>query len=658
MANGFAKNLITYNNEAVLNIENTATFLGISTATVRNWVKCGYLQALGENTKYFFHKKDVEDIKSKISNGDLEKLSKRANKAKAERTFVPGEYIQDKAGFEGLNAIIEYVKSHNIDLFSALLFVGLNLLKKERIISDINIDDVVQKKDLPITNKQIKEEIKSWLSEIKNEITKENFSFLLDCDIPRQRDVLGFLYQSLLIEGQKSQSGSYYTPSNIVDKIITEYVKKDSKVLDPCCGTGQFLLAFADVIENPSNIYGIDSDQIAVRIARLNILIKFKNKNFAPNIVCKNTLFDIGNYDLFSLNDENIRDFDVIATNPPWGVHFSKTDSEKLKKLYQTISSFESFSYFLKKSVDLLHDNGTISFILPESILNVKTHKDIREIILKNTQIKKIFYFNRVFKNVFTPVIRLDLKKGQSKSNKVKIGKENESYEVEQARWLSNQDFIFDIHASSFDAEIIDKVYKTKNTTLKNKADWALGIVTGNNKNFISNEQKSGFEPIYKGKDIERLVLNNPSSFIQFTPKKFQQVAPTEKYRTKEKLVYRFISKYLVFAYDDKQQLTLNSANIVIPKIPDYPIKVIAALLNSSPYQFIFQKKFSSIKILRSHIEQMPLPLWDKKTFSEIAKMADEIIENKGDFEELDNCIMEKFALSSKEKNYIKEFNK
>jgi tRNA1(Val) A37 N6-methylase TrmN6 len=659
MAKGFAKNLITYNNEAVLNTESTAAFLGISTATVRNWVKCGYLQALGENTKYFFRKKDVENIKLKILNGDLQKLNKRANKAKAHRTFIPNEYIENGVGFEKLNAIIEFVKTNNIDIFSVLLLVSLNLLRNEKIASSINIHDIIKKKDLPIANKQIREEIRAWISEINTDSIKESFSFLLNCDIPKQRDVLGFLYQSLLIEGKKSQIGSYYTPSNIVDKVITEYVKKDSKVLDPCCGTGQFLLAFSDVVENPSNIYGIDFDQIAVRIARLNILIRFKNKNFVPNIVCKNTLFDIGNYDLFSLNDENIRDFDVIATNPPWGVHFSKIDSEKLKKLYPAISSFESFSYFLKKSIDLLRENGVISFILPESILNVKTHKDIREIILKNTRIEKIVYLNRVFKNVFTPVIRLDLRKNkQNKSNKVKIEKENEEYKVWQDRWLNNQDFIFDIHASNFDAEIINKVYKTKNTTLENKADWALGIVTGNNKNFISDEQKNGFEPIYKGKDIERLVLNNSSSFIQFTPIKFQQVAPTEKYRAKEKLIYRFISKYLVFAYDDKQQLTLNSANIVIPKIPNYPIKVIAALLNSSLYQFIFQKKFSSIKVLRSHIEQMPLPLWDKKTFSEIVKMVDKIIVNKGDFEELDNYIMEKFNLSLKEKSYIKDFNK
>ena len=284
MANGFAKNLVAYNNEAVLNIERAATFLGISTATVRNWVKCGYLQTLGESTKYFFHKNDVEDIKSKILNGGLGKLNKRANKAKADRTFIPDEYIEKGAGLEKLNAIVEFVKSHDVDLFSALLLVSLNLLKKEKIISSISTADIVQGKDLSITNRQIKEEIKAWISEISINSIKENYSFLLDCDIPRQRDILGFLYQSFLIEGQKSQIGSYYTPSGIVDKIIAEYAKKDSKILDPCCGTGQFLLAASDVIENPLNIYGIDFDQIAVRIARLNILIRFKNSSFYINL--------------------------------------------------------------------------------------------------------------------------------------------------------------------------------------------------------------------------------------------------------------------------------------------------------------------------------------------------------------------------------------
>lgn len=658
MASNFQNNLILNNNEAVINLESTATFLGISTATVRNWVKCGHLKTLGEETKYFFHKKDIENVKSKILNGDLEKLNKRANKAKADKTFVPDEYAQDKNGFLQLSSVVEFVKSNNVDLLPAILLIALNLLKRENILLEINIDDVIQKKDLHITNKQIKEEIRSWLLEIDEKKLNNELFFLLDCDIPKQRDVLGFLYQSLLVEGKKSQSGSYYTPSNLVDEIIKEHVKKDSKVLDPCCGTGQFLLAFSDIIENPSNIYGVDIDEIAVRIARLNLLIKFKNKDFAPNIVCKNTLFEVGNYDLFSLNDENIRDFDVIATNPPWGVHFSKEDIERLRKNYPSITSFESFSYFLKKSIDLLREDGIISFILPESILNVKTHKDIREIILKNSQIKKIVYLDRVFKNVFTPVVRIDIQKDEKKQGSIQIQKGTEAYNIEQTRWLKNQDYVFDIHSSGYDEKIIDKIYSVNHTTLEQKADWALGIVTGNNKGFITNELKNGFEPIFKGRDVERFTLSEPTSYIKFTPEKFQQVAPTEKYRAKEKLIYRFISKYLVFAYDDKQKLTLNSANIVIPKTDDYPIKVIAALFNSSLYQFIFQKKFSSIKVLRNHIEQMPLPLWDKKTFSEIIKLVDEIIDKGDKFEELDDFIMKKYSLSSQEITYIKEFNK
>ena len=657
MANGAQKIITNINNNAVFNIKNTASFLGISSATVRNWAKCGYLKSFDNNSRNFFHINEIKNIKSEIINGNFVKLNKRANKSGANKTFIPDEYLKNKDELNNLTIIINFIQNEKINTTLSLLLISINLLIKEGLLLSATIKDTREKK-LEFKNKQIQEEIYAWLSEVNNLAIKDEYSFLLNCALPQFRDVLGLIYQSLLAEGEKSQKGSYYTPSNIVNKIIKEYVKKDSKVLDPCCGTGQFLLAFSDVIENPSNIYGVDFDEIAVRIARLNILIKFKNKDFAPNIVCKNTLFEIGNYDLFSLNDENIRNFDIVATNPPWGSRFSKEDAETLKKIYPQILSIESFSYFLKKSLDLLKDGGILSFILPESILNVKTHRDIREIILNNFQIKKIIYLNRVFKNVFTPVIRLDLAKSVKIDNEIKICKENKNYKASQLRWKNNQDFIFDIHANNFDTEIIDKIYNVSHTTLRGQADWALGIVTGDNSKHIISKQKDGYEEIYRGKDVEKFVLKKLDSYIQFTPAKFQQSAPQEKYRAKEKLIYKFISKYLVFAYDDKQKLTLNSANIVIPKVLKYPIKVIAALFNSSLYQFIFQKKFSSIKVLRSHIEQLPLPIWDKKIFDEITKLVNKIIRKKADFEELDNYIISKYHLSIKEKNYIKKFNK
>ena len=658
MVNNTPDFIVNTHNE-ILNIENTAELLGISTTTVRNWIKCGQLPTYNKNNKHFFYKTDVEKIKSKLLSGELEKLNKRANKIKAKRTFIPEEHIKTQAHFDKVNHIINFIQKNNIKTTVALFLLSLNFLKKEKTLLKTSIQDIEKGKKLFFTNKQIQKEINSWLLEIKSENIKPHFSFLLDCELPEQRDILGIFYQSLLFEGKKSQSGSYYTPSSIVNDIITDYLKKDSKVLDPCCGTGQFLLAFSDIVENPLNIYGIDYDKTAVKIARLNILIRFKNKNFMPNIFCKNTLFDIGNDDLFSFHDDkDIKDFDVIATNPPWGVHFSKAEAKKLKNLYPQISSFESFSYFLTKSLNLLCYSGVVSFILPESILNVRTHKDIREIILKTSQIKKVIYLNRIFKNVFTPVIRLDLEKNNKKIKQTAIHNTNKKYKVQQIKWMSNHDFIFDIHSNKFDSKIIDKIYQTKHITLKDKASWALGIVTGNNKKFIVSENKSGFEPIYKGKDIKKFILDKPSSYIQFHPKRFQQVAPEDKYRAKEKLIYKFISNNLTFAYDNRKRLTLNSANILIPEIPDYSIKVIAALFNSSLYQFLFQKKFSSIKVLRSHIENLPLPLWDKKTFSKIIKLVDKVIQNQNNFQELDSYIINKFLLSKKERTYINEVKK
>ena len=630
----------------ILNVKAVASCLNVSTATVRNWAKCGYLPVNKGGPGYIFYKRDVEDVKLKLLNGELIKLNKRANKIQATKNFVPNEYVKNQVELNKLNNIIQFIQKNNIKMFPALLLVCLNLLKRKKILLTTNIQDVINKK-LLFSNKQIQKEVRLWLLKIKRGTIRENFSFLLNCDLPEQRDVLGILYQSLLSEGKKSQSGAYYTPSHVVDSIIRDYVKKDSKVLDPCCGTGQFLLAFADTVQDPLNIYGVDRDDIAVRIARINLLIKFKNKQFTPNIFCKDILMDT--WDI----DKIVNKFDVIATNPPWGAHFSAKEVKELQKLYSQITSFESFSYFLVKSFNLLHNPGILSFVLPVSILNVKIHKDIRQFILKHSQIKNIICLGRIFKNVFTPVIRLDLKKADRKNHITTIYNKNKRHNAQQSKWIKNKDFIFNVHVNNLDSQILDKIYSMNHITLKDKASWALGIVTGNNKKFISKKIRPGFEPVYTGKEVKKFVLGCPSHYIQFIPGEFQQVAAEEKYRIKEKLIYKFISKNLVFAYDSQKRLTLNSANILIPDIPDYPLKVVAALFNSSLYQFIFQKKFSSIKVLRSHIEEMPLPLWNKMTFFRIIQLVDQIISNGDHLKKLDDYILSKFTFSQKEKKYI-----
>jgi len=136
-------------------------------------------------------------------------------------------------------------------------------------------------------------------------------------------------------------------------------------------------------------------------------------------------------------------------------------------------------------------------------------------------------------------------------------------------------------------------------------------------------------------------------------PERFQQTAPERKYRAPEKLIYRFISKYLVVAYDDRGSLTLNSANILITRMEGYPAKAVLALFNSTLYQYLFQKKFSSIKVLRGHLEQLPLPLWRRSEIDALVSLADGVITGSASRYDVDEYVMAHYGLTAAERSHV-----
>lgn len=141
------------------------------------------------------------------------------------------------------------------------------------------------------------------------------------------------------------------------------------------------------------------------------------------------------------------------------------------------------------------------------------------------------------------------------------------SFTINIERTVSAEYFSF----TTSDAEynVLCKIRSMPNSAyLLDNADFALGIVTGNNKEYISDIKNENNEMILKGADICKYHITRTNNYIVFKPENFQQAAPTEMYRSPEKLLYRFISSQLVFAYDDKQTLSLNSCNIVIPRLP------------------------------------------------------------------------------------------
>jgi len=637
-----------------LNIGQTSELLGVSNATIRNWIRHKYLSPINDRNNILFDYKEVKKLKENITNGDIGRLNKRANKRNSQKTFIPKEYKNENNNDFHITFLTDYISKNSLSVIETIFLLSLNLLFRENLVFTANINDLLSFKESYYKNIYLLRILENFFQSIKGFSKEHHYKKLLEQEIPLHNDILGLIYQSIKSEGEKAKQGSYYTPKQIVDEIIEEYVKENFKILDPCCGTGQFLLNASVFISNPNNIYGFDIDPIAVFIAKINLIIKFKAFDFNPNIFEKNTLLEIDSSSLF-MTKAYPEFYDLILTNPPWGLHFENGTLNSLKSIYPQIKSLESFSYFLSKSIEMLSENGILSFILPESILNIKVHNDIRNTILKNTSILKIVKLGRAFTNVFTNVIRIDLmKKSPDEKNKIKVIADSE-YFINQARFLSNPDFIFDIDVNDYDNEIIEKAFKLPYSTLKKNADWALGIVTGDNKKFIHTTRTDGCEEIYKGKDVNKYVLSSASNYIKFELEEFQQVAPVEKYRAKEKLIYKFISNKLVFAYDDKQRLTINSANILIPKVNNYPNKVILALLNSSLYQFIYLKKFNTIKVLRGNLEELPLPVFSEAIFKELIALVDKVLLKKIDNSVIDDYVMDLFQITEAEKKHIKK---
>jgi site-specific DNA-methyltransferase (adenine-specific) len=153
--------------------------------------------------------------------------------------------------------------------------------------------------------------------------------------------------------------------------------------------------------------------------------------------------------------------------------------------------------------------------------------------------------------------------------------------------FTKNPKCIFNFWTNETEAQVINQLYSVQHITLKDRAKWALGIVTGNNKKFCIDEHKEGYVPVYKGSDITKNGLKEPTTFLLNDFSKFQQVAPLEMYHSKEKLIYKF--------------------NLLIPINIGITAEQLTMLLNSEIINWLFKKLFSTHKVLRGDLELLPI---------------------------------------------------
>lgn len=549
----------------------------------------------------------------KLRHKGSDRLTRRANKSRSKKIITPEGYVMAAS----LPRFVEELKVVNYPI-DELIFSLCALFLETNKVNETN-------------RKRFFEEYAHY-QRIKLSVPRQILK-------NRQDDWIGFIYQSLTAEGSRILSGLYYTKPVIVSEMLSDIcVLQGERFLDPCCGSGIFLLKVKNA--NLEQLYGIDNDPLAVMIAKANLMIKYNDSEVYPQIYQMDFLLHAAS----ALGDLR---FDYIFTNPPWGTEKGKLHASEV------IQSKEKASLFFTESFKFLKKNGVQCFLLPSSLLKIKVHADFRRFVTHETRMESLKCYRERFKGVFTDFISLKVsRKPIFESQNYTVTSENN--EVSRKEFVPSEDDFCAIPMLNNSVEaIISKVERLRHDDLSHSR-WALGIITGNNAKVLKTRPAQGLEPIFMGKDIGKYSLKKASRYIKYNRADFQQCAKDEFYRAKEKLVYKFVSSRLCFTYDDKQRLFLNSANILIPEIEGMSIKTVLAFLNSSLFNFLYVKRFDDIKILKGNLLALPFPRITPEINLQLTALVDEALNGRSEaITEIDNLIFSLYQLDTEEINQI-----
>ncbi len=678
-------------NRKQMTTQEAADVLGVCYGTVQNWIKAGRIGTADRSkrpTKVC--SREILRLKQAIDTGTLPYLQSRRNKSRIGGFSIPANYLLRSQSLNLVHQLLLLAKQiDNQQRIFILLELYLKLLLSKGSIRARPLDEnssLMEQWLVGTLDLGAYYPIVSELYGQIGEIHKETLSVLvqvakLDFAYTAGEDLLGLVYMSICSMDQRKAAGSYYTPTSVAIDLISDCLAHSKlpipRIVDPCCGSGNFLLQLFFIFqarfrrEGLSDydiekllltkiLNGYDNDPVAVMLTKMNLSLLTKFPELIPSvkIICRDTLTE----------KINSSQYDLVIGNPPWGYKFNRQEARLLSDRYYTATAggkVESFNLFIEWAINQVVPGGFIGYVLPEAFLTVKMHLRVRKLILRQCSVKQVTCLGYIFPAVNTPVISLIIQRSEDlTNNRVKV-KSNEGPYLIPQKSFSNANYSFNIFGNQKDHQILQHLQKeVKVQYLRGNGDFALGIVTGNNNKHVLSQPTPDSEPVIVGPDIFKYRLKSAGNHIVYQREKFQQVAPDNLYRANEKLLYRFINSRLIFAYDNQQYLSLNSANILIPRFNNLSLKYVLAVLNSRIAQFYHSITNPSPRILRSQLESIPIYVCNKKQENIIVQLVECIISSKNPaqrreiYEAIDEKLMDYYMLPNKYKTYITKKDK
>lgn len=227
-------------------------------------------------------------------------------------------------------------------------------------------------------------------------------------------ELLSSIYERFLHEqGQGKAAGAYYTPEILADYLLSEVnhhhpIRLGCKVLDPCCGSGVFLVhAYRRLIElarraapdgylSPEelrqilldSIYGVERNLGACYVTEFSLILTLlsyvdpprltENEGFKFPPLHNERIFEEDFFHTKSPLLAKLPTFDWVVGNPPWGEINPHEDERHLRRWLEDPLNCKRFPVARKRKsdafswrvVDFLDSEGIVGLVMPAATVS------------------------------------------------------------------------------------------------------------------------------------------------------------------------------------------------------------------------------------------------------------------------------------------------
>jgi type I restriction enzyme M protein len=208
-------------------------------------------------------------------------------------------------------------------------------------------------------------------------------------------DVKGPVYEELLRNTfEKNENQQYFTPRQVVEFMVAVCEPRlGERVCDPAAGSGGFLvgsllwMAEHDASGGEPALTGADVDKRMAWVARINILMHGGDPRAVHHLDKAGALSA----------PKRLRNvlpgasYDLILTNPPFGSDLADPPALASFALGEGRSSRRRGALFVERCLDLLKPGGRLAIVLDDSVLNLPSNDDVRQLIRRRAVVEAVF---------------------------------------------------------------------------------------------------------------------------------------------------------------------------------------------------------------------------------------------------------------------------